>query len=92
MQLITHQTGPQGQKVQRLLIEETAAIDRELYLGHRAGSRDGEAGLHGVAGGRNGDRRGRGRRSGCDLSRRYIDPAMGLAALPGAASWRLRWG
>ena len=33
MQLITHQTSPQGQKVQRLLIEETAAIDRELYLG-----------------------------------------------------------
>ena len=33
MQLITHQTGPQGQKVQRLLIEETAPIDRELYLG-----------------------------------------------------------
>ncbi len=33
MLLVTHQTGPQGQKVQRLLIEETAAIDRELYLG-----------------------------------------------------------
>ena len=33
MQLITHQTGPEGQKVQRLLIEETAQIDRELYLG-----------------------------------------------------------
>jgi succinyl-CoA synthetase beta subunit len=33
MQLITHQTGPEGQKVRRLLIEETAAIDRELYLG-----------------------------------------------------------
>jgi succinyl-CoA synthetase beta subunit len=33
MQLTTPQTGPQGQKVQRLLIEETAAIDRELYLG-----------------------------------------------------------
>ncbi len=33
MQLVTHQTGPEGQKVQRLLIEETAAIDRELYLG-----------------------------------------------------------
>ena len=33
MQLVTYQTGPQGQKVQRLLIEETAAIDRELYLG-----------------------------------------------------------
>jgi succinyl-CoA synthetase beta subunit len=33
MQLITHQTGPQGQKVQRLLIEETLPIERELYLG-----------------------------------------------------------
>jgi succinyl-CoA synthetase beta subunit len=33
MTLKTHQTGPQGQKVQRLLIEETAAIERELYLG-----------------------------------------------------------
>ncbi len=33
MQLVTHQTGPDGQRVQRLLIEETAAIDRELYLG-----------------------------------------------------------
>jgi len=33
MQLITHQTGPHGQKVQRLLVEETAPIDRELYLG-----------------------------------------------------------
>ncbi|MEO6966421.1 MAG: ATP-grasp domain-containing protein, partial [Acidobacteriaceae bacterium] len=33
MQLVTHQTGPAGQKVKRLLIEETAQIDRELYLG-----------------------------------------------------------
>ena len=33
MQLITHQTGPQGQKVQRLLIESGSAIARELYLG-----------------------------------------------------------
>ncbi len=33
MQLVTHQTGPPGQKVQRLLIEEGSAIDRELYLG-----------------------------------------------------------
>ena len=33
MTLVTHQTGPLGQKVQRLLIEETASIDRELYLG-----------------------------------------------------------
>ena len=33
MQLVTHQTGPEGKKVQRLLIEETLPIDRELYLG-----------------------------------------------------------
>src|SRR6202044_774228 len=33
MQLVTHQTGAAGQKVQRLLIEEGSAIERELYLG-----------------------------------------------------------
>ncbi|HZL26500.1 MAG TPA: ADP-forming succinate--CoA ligase subunit beta [Acidobacteriaceae bacterium] len=33
MTLVTHQTGPAGQKVQRLLIEEGSAIARELYLG-----------------------------------------------------------
>jgi succinyl-CoA synthetase beta subunit len=30
--LITHQTGPQGKKVNRLYIEEGSAIDREFYL------------------------------------------------------------
>jgi succinyl-CoA synthetase beta subunit len=33
MQLRTHQTGPGGQKVRRLLIEEGADIKKELYLG-----------------------------------------------------------
>jgi succinyl-CoA synthetase beta subunit len=33
MQLKTHQTGPEGQKVRRLLIEEGADIAKELYLG-----------------------------------------------------------
>src|ERR1700692_2124937 len=33
MQLVTNQPGPAGQKVQRLLIEEGSAIERELYLG-----------------------------------------------------------
>src|SRR5215210_3765624 len=33
MQLITHQTGPEGQKVQTLLIEEGLPIDKEFYLG-----------------------------------------------------------
>jgi succinyl-CoA synthetase beta subunit len=30
--LVTHQTGPEGKKVQRLLIEQGLAIGRELYL------------------------------------------------------------
>jgi succinyl-CoA synthetase beta subunit len=33
MQLITHQTGPQGQKVRKVYIEEGCDIARELYLG-----------------------------------------------------------
>jgi len=33
MQLKTHQTGPNGQKVRRLLVEEGADIRKELYLG-----------------------------------------------------------
>jgi succinyl-CoA synthetase beta subunit len=33
MQLVTHQTGPEGRLVQRLLVEETLPIERELYLG-----------------------------------------------------------
>jgi succinyl-CoA synthetase beta subunit len=33
MTLVTHQTGPEGKLVQRLLIEETLPIERELYLG-----------------------------------------------------------
>jgi len=33
MQLVTHQTGPEGKKVGRLLIEQGMGIARELYLG-----------------------------------------------------------
>jgi len=33
MKLVTHQTGPQGRIVRRLLIEETLPIEKELYLG-----------------------------------------------------------
>lgn len=32
MQLVTHQTGPAGQKVRRLYIEQGCDIDRELYV------------------------------------------------------------
>ncbi len=43
MQLITHQTGPEGRKVKRLLIEQGINIARELYVGvtlDRASSRN----------------------------------------------------
>ncbi len=33
MQLVTHQTGPEGQTVRRLYIEDGVDIDRELYVG-----------------------------------------------------------
>jgi succinyl-CoA synthetase beta subunit len=33
MQLVTHQTGPQGQRVSKLYVEEGMDIARELYLG-----------------------------------------------------------
>jgi succinyl-CoA synthetase beta subunit len=33
MTLITHQTGPSGQLVRKVLVEEALNIDRELYLG-----------------------------------------------------------
>src|SRR5215467_4678254 len=33
MTLVTHQTGPEGRVVRRLLMEETLPIERELYLG-----------------------------------------------------------
>ncbi len=33
MMLRTHQTGPEGQRVKRVLVEEAMAIRRELYLG-----------------------------------------------------------
>jgi succinyl-CoA synthetase beta subunit len=33
MQLVTPQTGPQGKKVQRLLVEQGLAIEHEYYLG-----------------------------------------------------------
>ena len=33
MQLVTHQTGPSGQLVKRLMVEEGAHIEKELYVG-----------------------------------------------------------
>lgn len=33
MQLVTHQTGPEGQKVKQVLVEKASDIEREFYLG-----------------------------------------------------------
>ncbi len=33
MTLVTHQTGPEGRRVNRVLVEETLPIERELYAG-----------------------------------------------------------
>ena len=33
MQLVTHQTGPEGQKVKQVLVERASDIEREFYLG-----------------------------------------------------------
>ncbi len=33
MQLVTHQTGPEGRLVKRVLVEEQVSVERELYLG-----------------------------------------------------------
>jgi succinyl-CoA synthetase beta subunit len=33
MTLVTHQTGPQGRKVKRVLVEQAGKIQKELYLG-----------------------------------------------------------
>jgi len=33
MTLVTHQTGPEGKKVKRLLVEEALGVAKELYLG-----------------------------------------------------------
>jgi len=33
MQLVTHQTGPEGRLVKRVLVEEQVQVERELYLG-----------------------------------------------------------
>ena len=44
-----------GQKVQRLLIEEGSAIERELYLGLVLDRAIGEGCVHGIAVGRHGD-------------------------------------
>ena len=60
MTLITHQTGPEGRVVRRLLIEETLPIEKELYLGIVIDRDAGAACVYGVGRGWNGNRTGGG--------------------------------
>ncbi len=77
MRLVTHQTGPEGKIVKKVLIEEASQIERELYLGmviDRAeekivimASSEGGIEIEGVA-----------RKSPERILKEYVDPAFGL--------------
>jgi succinyl-CoA synthetase beta subunit len=77
MTLVTHQTGPEGRVVHRLLVEETLPIEKELYLGILVDRGEGKAVFMASAAG------------GMDIEqvaaetpekilKQYIDPGMGL--------------
>jgi succinyl-CoA synthetase beta subunit len=79
MKLITHQTGPEGRIVRRLLIEETLPIEKELYLGILVDRAEGRPVFMASAAG------------GMDIEqvaaetperilKQHIDPGMGLEA------------
>ena len=87
MQLVTHQTGPDGKEVKRVYIEEGCDIARELYLGmlvDRANSRitlmastEGGMEIEEVAA-----------KTPEKILMAAIDPASGIPAAPTPASWR----
>jgi succinyl-CoA synthetase beta subunit len=77
MKLVTHQTGPEGRIVRRLLVEETLPIEKELYLGILVDRGEGKPVFMASAAG------------GMDIEqvaattpekilKQYIDPGMGL--------------
>ncbi|HEY4258795.1 MAG TPA: ADP-forming succinate--CoA ligase subunit beta, partial [Schlesneria sp.] len=79
MKLITHQTGPEGRIVRRLLIEETLPIEKELYLGILVDRAEGKPVFMASAAG------------GMDIEqvaaetpekilKQHVDPGMGLEA------------
>src|SRR5215475_10948987 len=79
MKLVTHQTGPEGKIVGRLLIEETLPIEKELYLGILVDRAEGKPVFMASAAG------------GMDIEevaaqtpekilKQHIDPGMGLEA------------
>ena len=79
MTLVTHQTGPEGKIVQRLLIEETLPIDKELYLGILVDRAEGKpVFMASAAGGMDIEQVAAERPEA--ILKQHVDPGMGLEA------------
>src|SRR5580692_1458780 len=77
MKLVTHQTGPEGRVVHRLLIEETLPIEKELYLGILVDRGEGKpVFMASAAGGMDIEQVAAERPE--EILKQYIDPGMGL--------------
>src|SRR6202012_3022822 len=77
MKLITHQTGPEGRIVRRLLIEETLPIEKELYLGILGDRAEGKpVFMASAAGGMEIEKVAA--ENPDAILKQYIDPGMGL--------------
>src|SRR5437763_2240846 len=77
MKLVTHQTGPEGRIVRRLLIEETLPIEKELYLGILVDRAEGKPVFMASAAGGMEIEQVAEENPGAIL-KQYIDPGMGL--------------
>jgi succinyl-CoA synthetase beta subunit len=79
MKLVTHQTGPEGRIVRRLLIEETLPIEKELYLGVLVDRAEGKpVFMASAAGGMEIEQVAA--ENPDAILKEYIDPGMGLEA------------
>ena len=77
MKLVTHQTGPEGRIVHRLLVEETLPIEKELYLGILVDRGEGKpVFMASAAGGM--DIEQVAAETPDKIMKQYIDPGMGL--------------
>ena len=77
MKLVTHQTGPEGKIVGRLLIEETLPIEKELYLGILVDRSEGKpVFMASAAGGMEIEQVAA--ENPDAILKQYIDPGMGL--------------
>ena len=79
MTLITHQTGPEGRVVRRLLIEETLPIEKELYIGILVDREEGKpVFMASAAGGMDIEQVAAERPEA--ILKEYVNPGMGLEA------------